>query len=115
MDRVLEHARAVAEREEMADPHLRNGGCLARERRSDQAEATISGRALLARRLEDREIALGRLRPRHRSARRIGALAHGMTADVVRQQAGDLGADRLGIAKRNQNAAPVASSSLACQ
>src|SRR6202162_1869319 len=105
MDGLLEHARTVAEREEMLDSHLRNGGSLApsddwinRKRYSRSG-----GRA---RSLKHREITLGRLRPRHRSTRRVGAFAHGITADVVRKQARDFGAHGVDIAKRNQNAAP---------
>ena len=76
-------------------------------RRSHRSEAIFQARYLLARSLEDREIALGGLRPSHRSASRVRAFAHGMTADIVCQQAGDLGAHGFGIAKRNENAASV--------
>src|SRR5205807_5650499 len=85
MGGVLEHARAIAEREEMPDPQLRNGRRLApshdriiRKRKSRSSALTRS--------LQDGKIALGGFRPRHRSAGRVRAFAHGMTADVVRQQ-----------------------------
>src|SRR5271170_2470545 len=102
MDSVLEHARTVA-----PDPHFRNAVSLALgEDRINWSQYSRLG--VLARCLEDCEIALGRLCPRHRSACRVRTFAHGMTADVVRQQTGDLGAQGPGIPKRNQYAAPVA-------
>ena len=56
---------------------------------------------------ECRQIALGRLRPCHGSAGRVRAFAHGVPADIVGQQCGDLRANGFRIAERNQNAAPV--------
>src|SRR5882724_5008812 len=57
IDCVLEHSCTVAEREEMADPHLRKGRCLRagnnRTRRND-----ILRSAAPARSFKDREIAL---------------------------------------------------------
>ena len=53
------------------------------------------------------EIALGRLRPCHRSARGISAFAHGMASDIVRQQRGNFISDRSGIVEWNQNAAAI--------
>ena len=108
IDGVLQHARAVAEREEMPDPNFRKRAFLARKATIESTRGDIAAPALSLRGLENREIALGRLRPGHRSARRVGALAHGIAADIVRQQAGDLAADGFGIPERNQNAAPVA-------
>src|SRR6266568_2160051 len=103
MEGVLEHARTIAEREEMPDPHLRNNVTLAqRDDRTNRQRYFGSG--TLARSLKDREIALGRLRPRHRPTCRVSPFAHGMTTDVVCQQASDLGAHGFDIPKRNQNA-----------
>src|SRR5258708_9983537 len=57
--------------------------------------------------LEDRKIALGCLYPSHRSARRVSAFAHGVTADLVLQQAVDLCAHGFGIPQRNENSTPL--------
>src|ERR1017187_3910200 len=104
MDGVLEHARTVAEREEMPDPHFRNAVSVALgDDRINWGQYSSPG--VFARALEDCEIALGRLLPRHRSACRIRTFAHGVTTDVVCQQTGDLGAQGFDIPKRNQNAA----------
>src|SRR5436189_5626620 len=96
MDCVLEHSRAVTEREEMADPQLRKSGRLPesgdRIKRNDLFRSVT-----LARHLKGREIALGRLRPGHRPARSVGTLAYSVTADIVGQQAGNLGAHGCGI------------------
>src|SRR5439155_9794821 len=106
MDGVLEQARIIAEREKMPDPQLRNNRRLApsydRSYRKRKSRSSA-----LARSLQDRKIALDGFRPRHRSAGRVRAFAHGMTADVVRQQASDLRAHSFGIPKGNQNAAPL--------
>src|SRR6266849_6454581 len=106
MDGVLEYTCTIAERKEMSDPHLRNAVPLAlRDDRINRKRYSRSG--ALARSLEYCEIALGRLRPRQRSACRVGPFAHGMTADVVFQQACNLSAYGFGIPKGNQNATPV--------
>src|ERR1700687_3694412 len=102
MDRMLDHARTIAEREEMPDPHLGYEKALARgDDRINRKRKFRSG--IFVRSFEYRKIALGGLYPSHRSARRISALAHGLTADVVCQKAGDLGAHGFGVAKRNEN------------
>src|SRR5260370_21044526 len=90
MNGVLDHARTIAEREEMHDPQLRYDVSLApRDDRINRKRYSRSD--IFACSLEDRKIALGCLYPSHRSARRVSAFAHGVTADVVCQQAGDLG------------------------
>src|ERR1700754_860417 len=90
----------------MLEPRRRYDGSLTRgDDRVGRKRYSRSG--VFTRGLEDRKIALGCLYPGHGSARRISALAHGVTADVVRQQAGDLDAQGFGIGKRNENAAPV--------
>src|SRR5712692_5610675 len=106
MDGVLEHARTIAEREEMPDPHFRYDVSLApRDDRINRKRYSRSD--IFACSLEDRKIALGYLYPSHRSARRVSAFAHGVTADVVRQQADDLGAQGFSIPKKNENATPI--------
>src|ERR1700738_263555 len=106
MNGVLDHARTIAEREEMPDPQLRYDVSLApRDDRNNRKRYSRSD--IFACSLEDRKIALGCLYPSHRSARRVSAFAHGVTADVVCQQAGDLRAHGFGIPKRNENATPV--------
>ena len=106
MDSMLDHARTIAEREKMPGPHLRYEKALAcgddriNRKRSSRLELFVC-------RFEDRKITFGGLHPGHRSARRISAFAHGVTEDIVCQQAGDLGAQRFGIAKWNENAAPI--------
>ena len=70
--------------------------------------SNIPGRAFSLSVSKAVKIALGRLHPSHRPACRVGTFAHGMPADVVRQQTGDLSAQRLGVAERNENAAAVA-------
>src|SRR5437763_16045331 len=99
MGGVLEHARAVTERKKMPNSHLRNIASFApRNNRINCNQFSKPG--ALARSLKGRNIALGRLRPRHRSAGRVSTLAHGVTAKVVRQQSGDLATHLLGIPKR---------------
>src|SRR5260370_21885891 len=89
MDGVLDHARTIAEREEMPDPHLRYDVSLApRDDRINRKRYSRSD--IFACSLEDCKIALGCLYPSHRSARRVSAFAHGVTADVVFQPAGRL-------------------------
>src|SRR5260370_42468119 len=106
MNGVLDHARTIAEREEMHDPQLRYDVSLApRDVRTSRKRYSRSD--IFECSLEDRKIALGCLYPSHRSARRVRAFAHGVTADVVCQQAGDLGAQGFGIPKMNENTAPV--------
>src|SRR6478752_10591283 len=98
MDGMLEDARAVAEREEMTDPDLRDLMFYAPE--NDPLGRKHDFRpGALACRLEGCEIPLGRLRPGHRPARGIRPFAHGMAADIVSQQAGDLDAQGFGICK----------------
>src|SRR5258708_40281949 len=105
MDVVLAHARTIEELEEMPDPHLRYDVSLApRDDRINRKRYSRSD--IFACSLEDCKIALGCLYPSHRSARRVSAFAHGVTADVVCQQAGDLGAHRFRIPQRNENATP---------
>jgi hypothetical protein len=106
MDSVLEHPRTIAEREEMAHPHLRKGGCLP-ESNNRIKRNHIFRSDTLACSLKDQEIALGRLGPGHRPARRVCPLAHSVTADIVGQQAGNLGAHGCSIPEGNQNAASV--------
>src|SRR5438270_10756115 len=106
MDGVLDHARIIAEREKMRGPQLlQDVSLVPRGHRINRKRYARSD--IFACSLEDRKIALGRLYPSHRSARRVSAFAHGVTADVVCQQAGDLGAQSFGIAKRNENATAV--------
>src|ERR1700674_547425 len=106
MDGVLDQARTIAEREEMPDPHLRYDVSLAP--RDDRIKRKRYSRAeIFACSLEDRKIALGCLYPSHRSARRSSAFTHGVTADVVCQQAAARAAHGFGIRKRNENATPV--------
>ena len=108
VDRMLEHSGIVAEREEMADPDLRTTALgRAHQRTSAEARLIVQGYFLCRALSKTVKVALCRLRPCHRSARRIGALAHRQPADIVRQQTGNLTADRLGVAERNQNAAPL--------
>ena len=57
---------------------------------------------------ERRKIPLGRLHPGHRPARHISPFTHGLAARFVGQKTGDLAAQGTGIAKRDQNAAPIA-------
>src|SRR5208282_1540079 len=107
MDGVLEQARAVAKRKEMSDPNLRYDVSLSSG--NDRINGKqYSSPGILALSLEDGKIALGRLPPSHRSACRVGSFAHGMPANVVRQQAGDFDAQSFGVAKRNQDAEPAA-------
>src|SRR5438477_203795 len=86
-----------------AAAHLRNVTSLAPEDRW-RYRRPCSRSAVLARRLEGREIVLGRLRPCHRAACRVSTLAHGIATDVICQQAGDLGTYDFGITKRHENA-----------
>src|SRR5713101_9332133 len=114
MDGVLEHARTIAEREEMPDPHFRYDVSLApRDDRINRKRYSRSD--IFACNLEDRKIALGCLYPSHRSARRVSAFAHGVTADVVCQQAGDLVLTALASPKGTRMPRPSLSSSLACK
>src|ERR1700730_4036483 len=107
MNGVLEHACAVAERKEMPGSNVRYDVSVSP--RDDRVSGKQYSRlGILALGFEGAKIALGRLHPSHRSACRVGALAHGMSADVVRQQARDLDAQSFGVAERNQNAATVA-------
>ena len=71
------------------------------------SQRTIADPAGLARRLERCQIALGCLRPRHRSAGRVRAFAHGVPADIVGQQGSNLRADGFRISKGDQNSAPA--------
>src|SRR5258705_14007621 len=106
MDGMLDHARTIAEREEMLHPHFRYDRAFAPG--NDRIDRRRNSAAdIFARDFENRKITLGCLHPSHWSARRICALAHGLTAYVVCQKAGDFGAQAFGIAKRNQNAGPV--------
>jgi hypothetical protein len=67
MNGVLDHARTIAEREEMPDPHLRYDVSLApRDDRINRKRYSRSD--IFACSLEDRKIALGCLYPSHRSA-----------------------------------------------
>src|ERR1700737_3947564 len=101
MNGVLDHARTIAEREEMPDPQLRYDVSLApRDDRINRKQYSRSD--IFACSLEDRKIALGCLYPSHRSARRVSAFAHVVTADGVFQQGGDLGAHGLGIPQKKQ-------------
>src|SRR5271168_4896613 len=97
MDGVLEYARTFAERKEMPDPNLRHD--VSASPRNDRIRYIRPG--ILALSLEDGKIALGRLHPSHRSACCICTFAHGITADIVRQQTGDLDAQSIGITKGN--------------
>src|SRR5260370_11101990 len=102
MDGVLDHARTIAEREEMPDPHLRYDVSLApRDDRINRKRYSRSD--IFACSLEDRKIALGCLYPSHRSARRVSAFAHGVTADVGCQQAGGLRAHRFCLPPKNED------------
>src|ERR1700732_3167456 len=102
MNGVLEHARAVAERKEMPGPNVRYDVSVSP--RDDRVSGKQYSRlGILALSFEGAKIALGRLHPSHRSACRIGALAHGMSADVVRQQGRDLDAPGLCVPGRKQN------------
>ncbi len=57
--------------------------------------------------LEDIDIAFRRSFPRHGAAACVGAHADGLPANTVGEQIRDLVTDRVGIAKWNQDAAPV--------
>src|SRR5665213_3527805 len=104
---MLEHARIVAERKEMPDLNLRYDVLVSS--RHDRINGKQYPRpGILALSLEDGNIALSRLHPRHRSACRVRTFAHGMPAEVVRQQTSNFGAQSFDITERNQNTAPVA-------
>src|SRR5258707_11991189 len=106
MDGMLDHARTIAEREEMPHPHFRYDRAFAPG--NDRIDWRRNSAAdIFACDFENLKITLGCLHPGHRSAPRICALAHGITTYVVCQKAGDFGAQGFGIAERNQNAALV--------
>src|SRR5271169_6859769 len=104
MDGVLEDARTVAERKEMLDLNVRYDVSVSlRDDRINGKQYFRPG--ILGLSLEDGKIALGRLHPSHRSACRVRTFAHGMPADVVRQQTCDLGAESFDVPKRSQDTA----------
>src|SRR5260370_37190843 len=108
MDRMLDHARTIAEREEMPHPHFRYDRAFAPG--NDRIDRRCNSAAdIFACDFENRKITLGCLHPSHRSARRVCALAHCLTTYVVCQKSGDFGAQGFGIAKMDQNAVAVTS------
>src|ERR1700733_11751061 len=100
MNGVLEYAGAVAQRKEMPDTNVRY------DVRVSTRDDRVSGKqysrlGISALGFEGGKIAFGRLHPSHRSACGVGALAHGVSTNIVRQQTRDLDAQSFGIPKRN--------------
>ncbi len=112
MNRVLEQPRLVTQRQEM--PILISGITVALQARRDRAKLPVEFGPDCAQ-FRKRRSSASPFVPTSLIGSRHTLAAHGMTADVVGQQTGNLAAGCLGIAKRNQNAPPSASSSLACQ
>src|SRR6202049_4992206 len=96
MNGVLDHARTIAEREEMPDPQLRYDVSLApRDDRINRKRYSRSD--IFACSLEERKIALGCLYPSHRSARRVSALPLGETGAVAFRRGRDAGCHVFGV------------------
>src|SRR6266404_3673728 len=98
MHGVLEQAGIIAHRQEMACLHSRRRGPVRRDRvwlACDYLQPVA-----LPRILEGSHVTLGGTLPCHRSTGRVGALAHGLPARVVRKQLRYLVADPWRVAKR---------------
>src|SRR5258708_19610679 len=98
MDRMLDHARTIAEREEMPHPHFWYDRAFAPG--NDRIDRRCNSAAdIFACDFENRKITLGCLHPSHRSARRIFPLAHALPTYLVFHKARDFASQRFLISK----------------
>src|SRR3569623_1709100 len=102
MHGVLKQAGIIAHRQKMACLHGRRREVVWRDRVSFAARNDLTP-VTLPRTLEGGHIALGSTLPCHRSAGRVGSLAHGLPAMIVGKQLRNFVADLRRITKGNQN------------
>ena len=111
---MLKKAGVVAHRQEMVDLHFRRSAAVAQQRAGVRARDRLEPMSASGI-LEHGHIALGGPLPGHRAAARIGALAHGLPQDIVRQQLRDLTPMAAASPNGTRMPRPSASNSRACQ